>query len=619
MASFANLKYSRAQKDAKRSVIRPNVKPTVLDQSGHELKDEVVSVDSSEASKVSVDQPQQPENQHEKTNTLPHSSLPPGLEVRLKGSKGRGIWNCDSRHKGQILLSETQIVAALSTRYLPVHCSACFLGATDKPLKRCFACRVIYYCDSECQTHDWMLHKREYTVVASDAIRALGRLFWRRQKKGPENDWVKNLNAMQSHRGSFSSNELTSQLHTHMIHALVRYLGAESIDDLSAYGIDSITSLVDIVSQFTTNAFAVTSPSLTPIGVCLSPTVALFNHSCEPNAVLVFPRAQHRSKTTEPTVEVIAIQDIAADEEVVISYIDSTLPRHERQQALKETYHFTCDCLLCSQPREERYVDPREGMYCPKKCEGSCWLPTKENPLTRCTKCGALVKDTDSVLDAIRIGQEAVEKATRVQFSDPPKAIQLTTNLIPILTSAGLLPSSHPLLALSRLHTTLLISNFRSPFETKHLDDAIRSATRTCNVLNQLLPYGHPIRGVAVAELGKLLSVDESAPKHLVEGNSSVTSPTPHTPSTSTTTPISTLPFTKAAPYPPSGPQRLKLAYETLLRARAELMVGFGGGKNEGGQVGMEVRNLLVDVEKELGVWREGIRSAMADLPRPTR
>lgn len=47
-------------------------------------------------------------------------------------------------------------------------------------------------------------------------------------------------------------------------------------------------------------------------------------------------------------------------------------------------------------------------------------------------------------------------------------------------------------------------------------------------------------------------------------------------------------------------------------------MVGFGGGKNEGGQVGQEVRRLLVDIEKELGVWKEGIKSVVADLPKTT-
>lgn len=47
-------------------------------------------------------------------------------------------------------------------------------------------------------------------------------------------------------------------------------------------------------------------------------------------------------------------------------------------------------------------------------------------------------------------------------------------------------------------------------------------------------------------------------------------------------------------------------------------MIGFGGagGKNDGGMIGMEVRKLLVDVEKELGIWKEGIRNAVADFPK---
>ncbi len=68
----------------------------------------------------------------------------------------------------------------------------------------------------------------------------------------------------------------------------------------------------NIFTQFTTNSFTLTSPSLTPLGVCVSPAVALINHSCDPNAVVVFPR----SAAQEPFMQVIAIKPIAADEEV---------------------------------------------------------------------------------------------------------------------------------------------------------------------------------------------------------------------------------------------------------------------------------------------------------------
>ena len=75
-------------------------------------------------------------------------------------------------------------------------------------------------------------------------------------------------------------------------------------------------------------------------------------------------------------------------------------------------------------------------MACPKNCGGACPFPSEgisflrkrkqdiepstafiEVPLTRCVKCKAAVASTDAVLDALRVGQEALQKATRLQFS----------------------------------------------------------------------------------------------------------------------------------------------------------------------------------------------------------
>ena len=95
------------------------------------------------------------------------------------------------------------------------------------------------------------------------------------------------------------------------------------------------------------------------------------------------------------------------------------------------------------------------------------------------------------------------------------------------------------------------------------------------------------MRAVALAELGKLLAVDEPSP---LQDRSSI-----------------------QGRFPPSGPDRLKMAYETLLRARNELLIGFGRG-NDGGQVGKDIREILVCLEKELGVWTEGVRNALEDI-----
>ena len=175
-------------------------------------------------------------------------------------------------------------------------------------------------------------------------------------------------------------------------------------------------------------------------------------------------------------------------------------------------------------------------------------------------------------------------------FADPIKSGQLTATLVPIIISSGLTPSSHPLLALSRLHQSLLLSSLPSPPTQEALDETIRAASRSFMGLTPLLPCGHPVRGIALAELGKLLAVDEPTPQNHAAGAGT------------------------ALLYPPSGPPRLKLAYETLVRARDELLIGFGR-KNGGGQVGQSVRDDIVSLEREIGVWKQGVRNVLKDSP----
>jgi hypothetical protein len=228
-----------------------------------------------------------------------------------------------------------------------------------------------------------------------------------------------------------------------------------------------------------------------------------------------------------------------------------------------------------------------------------------EVPLTRCVKCKTAVASTDAVLDAVRVGQEALQKATRLQFSgngwllvailshltfrfysDLPKAQQLTTNMIPILTSANVLPSSHPLLALARLRQSLLLATFPPNLTQDALDGLIRASSASVTGLTAVFPPGHPTRALALAELGKLLAVDEPAPRP-----------------------------TGADAFPPSGPARLRLACEMLIRARDELLISFGE-RNDGGEVGREIREMVVRVERELAAWNQGVRNVIEDTPR---
>ncbi|KAJ7624923.1 hypothetical protein FB45DRAFT_1061067 [Roridomyces roridus] len=560
-------------------------------------KSSYVTQNSSQNSQSSSAAPSQVVQQSEESLAPTESiykAIPDFLEIRSSSGSGRGLWAKKACTPGQVLLVAKPHAAALSSEHLDTHCAQCFGSETDGGLKRCTQCQIVYYCGPTCQNLDWVIHKHECaalqriaasgeTSLPSDAIRCLARIMWKRQKLGPTSSWTREIDSLQSHNQDLKP--AAYELHTHLAISLVRYLGLSSPSEIVSFGMVSGADLANFVSRFVTNTFTISDPSLMSLGASVSPPVALINHSCDPNAVVVFPRSRP-DPAQEPLMQVIALREIRADEEILTAYIDTTLPRAQRQTTLLETYLFLCICPLCTSTDE---VDPRESVWCPKGCGGMCPTPTEENSFSRCAKCKAVLQKTDEVLDAQRIGQQALDKATTLQLSDPEKAHQLTSNLIPILTSAGLTPSSHPLLALTRLHQALLISALRSPTQ-ETLDETIVTASKAFSGLCAVLRYGHPVRGLARAELGKLLAVDEPSPRQPGSGSAAE----------------------EALRFPPSGVKRLRLALDTLLQARAELGVGFGV-PNEGGQVGRSVREDIVKLERELGAWKKGVSEVMED------
>jgi len=72
----------------------------------------------------------------------------------------------------------------------------------------------------------------------------------------------------------------------------------------------------------------------------LDPFAARANHSCSPNAYIVFDGAQMSFRALAP---------MKKDEEILVSYIESSNPYHLRQRELLERYFFRCQCTKCQQ------------------------------------------------------------------------------------------------------------------------------------------------------------------------------------------------------------------------------------------------------------------------------
>jgi len=91
-------------------------------------------------------------------------------------------------------------------------------------------------------------------------------------------------------------------------------------------------------AKILTNTHTLTTPTLDPLGLSLSPLSARLNHSCTPNAYIVF---------SGPALDIRSLLPIPANAELTISYIDSTLPRALRVAELSTRYFFACHCPLC--------------------------------------------------------------------------------------------------------------------------------------------------------------------------------------------------------------------------------------------------------------------------------
>jgi hypothetical protein len=72
-------------------------------------------------------------------------------------------------------------------------------------------------------------------------------------------------------------------------------------------------------------------------------TQSSVNHSCDPNCA-----APVAGPGGDCKLVLVAKREIQKDEEITFSYVDESLPTHERKRILLVNYHFDCNCPRCS-------------------------------------------------------------------------------------------------------------------------------------------------------------------------------------------------------------------------------------------------------------------------------
>ncbi|KAF2009865.1 SET domain-containing protein [Aaosphaeria arxii CBS 175.79] len=299
----------------------------------------------------------------------------PICDAASSGS-GKGLFANRAFAPGDaISVIERPLGTSLDVSRLEDTCSNCFLWTTmphadhgealgarlyvpeDARVDVCTGCRSVRYCGKKCQTAAWKRgHKYECKVLKSinsmpgrslpKAVFAIIDMLSRR-KNGLIDDrtWAM-LCELDGHVDHFRMSEVWSDIEL-MATGALHYSGTGNTFDRDF--------VISMLGRVLANSLTIITPSLDPMGIMIDPHLCRINHSCDPNAFIMMDG---------PQVSIRPLREIKKDEEVLISYCDTTLPYARRQLDLQTRWFFTCKCSKCklgtTAPEDEWKTPPKD-------------------------------------------------------------------------------------------------------------------------------------------------------------------------------------------------------------------------------------------------------------------
>ncbi|KAJ6681709.1 HISTONE-LYSINE N-METHYLTRANSFERASE ASHR1 [Salix koriyanagi] len=307
-----------------------------------------------------------------------------GLAVSNLPEKGRCLLTTKNFYPGEVILRQEPYVCVPNNTVS--RCDGCF---ASESLKKCSACQVVWYCGSTCQKSEWKLHRLECIALSrlekekrkavTPSIRLMVRLYLRRKLQNEMfipasvTDSCNFVEALVSHLKDLDEKQLV--LYAQMASLVHLILQWPEIN---------LKEIAENFSKLACNAHTICDCELRPLGTGLYPIVSIINHSCLPNAVLIF---EGKSSVVR------AVEHIPEGAEVSIAYIDIAGSTMTRQKTLKEQYFFTCTCPRCIKAGQYNDIQESailEGYRCKDdRCNGFL-LRDSEDKGFICQTCGLL-------------------------------------------------------------------------------------------------------------------------------------------------------------------------------------------------------------------------------------
>ncbi|CAA0364667.1 unnamed protein product [Arabidopsis thaliana] len=414
------------------------------------------------------------------------------LSVSNLPQKGRSLFTARDFRPGEVILSQKPYICVPNNTSSESRCDGCF---KTNNLKKCSACQVVWYCGSSCQKSEWKLHRHECKALTrlekekrkfvTPTIRLMVRLYIKRNLQNEKvlpittTDNYSLVEALVSHMSEIDEKQML--LYAQMANLVNLILQFPSVD---------LREIAENFSKFSCNAHSICDSELRPQGIGLFPLVSIINHSCSPNAVLVFE---------EQMAVVRAIDSISKDSEITISYIETAGSTLTRQKSLKEQYLFHCQCARCSnigKPHDIEESAILEGYRCAnEKCTGFL-LRDPEGKGFVCQKC-LLLRSKEEVRNLANDLKTVSEKApTSPSAEDKQAAIELYKTIEKL--QVKLYHSfSIPLM---RTREKLL----KMLMDVEIWREALNYCRLIVPVYQRVYPANHPLIGLQLYSQGKL-------------------------------------------------------------------------------------------------------------------
>ncbi|KAK6541000.1 hypothetical protein TWF694_008381 [Orbilia ellipsospora] len=303
-------------------------------------------------------------------------------------------------------------------------------------LSYCLGCRVVKYCSKACQTADWKrknhkyecdIYKAQYPRILPTPARAMLRMAKHFLNETPSAKVFGGIGGLKAHTEEFQKaggerwemGNLTAKA-TAEFSKVSKQISFEP------------DFMRDLYCKLLINSVTVTTQTFDPIGICLTYQAAMFNHSCDPNAVMLFDGRR---------LVVRSLKEIAKDTEITISYIDNLMTGKERRRELSERYFFDCKCSKCtSEPPSPDYI------VCPK-CDQSV-----SSTIKTCPACNGPISD-DKLTAAVMLA-ESINQGREKKNTD--KSVDALLKNLKSLYATNLLLSSYP--PIPQLHQDLAMA-----------------------------------------------------------------------------------------------------------------------------------------------------------------